>query len=82
MRVQGKNSVMYRCMLPGCSHYVRDIFIVGRIAKCPYCGEDFVITSELARRKRVHCENCTNKKDDKLAPEETTSFLEEIKTGD
>lgn len=80
VRVKGKNSVMYRCVLPGCSHYVRDIFIVGRIAKCPYCGESFMVTKDLARRKIIHCESCTtSKKDNSIKPEEVTDFLEEIK---
>lgn len=77
-RVKGKNSVMYRCVLPGCSHYVRDIFIVGRIAKCPYCGENFLVTNELARRKTLHCEDCTSRKS-AIKPEEVTEFLGEIK---
>lgn len=79
MRIKGKNSVMYRCMLPGCSHYIMGQFIVNKIALCPYCGENFLVTYDLARRKRVHCADCMKSKKDKIKVEEVTNFLDELK---
>jgi hypothetical protein len=78
MRVQLKNSVVYRCMLPGCSHYKRAAFIVNSIAKCWYCGNDFMITRELAKRKRVHCDSCTER-NVKITVPDIQNFLEELK---
>jgi len=78
MKVNGKESVIYRCMEPGCSHWIRSIFIVNRIAKCWYCGNNFIITKELARLTKPHCDNCTNKKVKPVKPSEANEFLTEL----
>lgn len=53
---------IFRCRLPGCAHYVPEIFILGRQAICWGCGEVFVIDHEAKRRKRPHCPDCTKDK--------------------
>lgn len=78
MKVKGKDSTIYRCMEPGCPHWIRAIFIINRIAKCWYCGSDFIITPDLARLKRIHCKDCTNKKVKEIKPEEAGEFLVEL----
>lgn len=60
--VKGAKSVseaIYRCMHPGCPHYLTDRFIKGAIAECWRCGSEFVITKEY---KKPHCDKCTRKK--------------------
>ena len=77
MRVKIKESVVYRCMIPGCTHYIPKALLINRIANCPYCGNDFLITRELARRERLHCSSCTVSK--KPKPAEVVGFLDSIK---
>lgn len=71
-----KTSTVYRCVLPGCRHYLRAFQIIGQIGKCWYCGRDFLITRDLARREKVHCANCTKGK--KVKAEELVDFLTEL----
>lgn len=47
---------IFRCMLPGCSHFIREELLQGREAICWKCKKAFIIlTIEL---KFPHCENC------------------------
>lgn len=77
-RVKLSTKLVYRCVKPGCSHYKLPSFIIGALAECWYCGKDFVINHEMSRRERVHCSDCTEKRDKKIKPIEVVSFLEEI----
>lgn len=72
-KVELENSTVYRCMKPGCSHYVRKPFITNRIAECPYCGQNYIITNELAKLTTLHCAACTKSK--KVKPDEVVEFL-------
>lgn len=54
-----KDSVVYRCMKPDCTHYLRDVFIEGRAAECPECHEVFVLTKHLLHQRVMPtCPNC------------------------
>jgi len=63
--VKGRTSVnkyKFRCVHPGCQHYLTNEFIVGAIAECWRCGDEFVIDKVLALKK-PHCRPCTKRKD-------------------
>lgn len=75
-RVKVKDSTVYRCILPNCAHYIGKAFIINRVAKCPYCGNEYLITRELARRETLHCQNCTK---GKVKNEDVVDFLGSIK---
>jgi len=47
---------IYKCILPGCHHYILEEFIEGKISVCWYCGEDFVIGKRAKRLKKPHCD--------------------------
>lgn len=79
-RVNLEKSIVYRCVIPGCSHYVRKAFIINRIAVCPYCGKNYVITPKIAQLKTLHCNDCTNSK--KIKPEEVNEFLVDLSTSE
>lgn len=72
-KVTLEKSVVYRCMLPGCSHYVRKAFIVNRISKCPFCGKDYLITAKIALLETLHCDDCTVRRVKKIKPEEVVN---------
>ena len=78
VKIKLTSATVYRCVLAGCSHYIRPEFILNKVGVCPYCGNEFLITRELARRKIVHCSSCTISKHKKVKPETTVSFLDEI----
>lgn len=42
-----------------CPNYIRADLLVGRKARCCYCGEGFRIPNKMKYAKFVHCENCT-----------------------
>lgn len=76
VRVKLTNSTVYRCMKIGCSHYIRPQFLINKIAECPFCGNDYVVTRELAKRKVLRCNECIVHKDKKV---DSVGFLEDIK---
>lgn len=97
-RVEAKNegkSAVYRCVLPGCKHYLREEFIVGQIALCYECNNEFEITKAILsprKIKKVHCQDCVrptfNKRTGKvqsrrakLTNEEIMSTLDAIISG-
>lgn len=62
----GKDYVVYKCRLPGCSHYISPILVVGRLAQCPICGNVYTITRVMVRNGHMmrlpHCNKCTRGK--------------------
>lgn len=49
--------IVFRCMLPGCSHFIREELLRGRLSVCWRCGEEHVITN--TRLSKQHCDSCT-----------------------
>lgn len=63
--VKGRQSVgkaLYRCVRPGCTHYLREEFIVGQRCICWRCEEEFVIEQKQKKLKKLHCRSCTRRK--------------------
>jgi hypothetical protein len=48
---------IYRCMIPGCTHYINAELIENRESICWLCDKVFVITPHLYRIKPI-CEDC------------------------
>lgn len=67
--VLGKNYTVYKCVLPGCDHYISVALALGKIAECWRCGSPFTITADIIRKGRVvakpHCKPCTKSKKEK-----------------
>lgn len=60
----GKNeTIIWRCMVPGCPHYVSNEMILGRKSLCHKCGDVFVMTQDKMRRKKPKCDKCQHKRD-------------------
>jgi hypothetical protein len=63
---KNKNSGMlnyYRCADPDCSHYIRDILVLGKKSLCNRCGKEFNMPIALrAMTNRPHCKDCTKGK--------------------
>lgn len=60
MKVEwGKNkTVVFRCMIPGCTHYVHEEMVRNRRSLCWKCGNPFVMTLEKLLRKKPKCDDC------------------------
>ena len=56
---KAKPYIVYRCMLPNCSHYVTEKMVLGRISLCWSCNHPFVIG---AFRAKPICFNCKDQK--------------------
>ncbi len=54
---------IYRCMTPGCTHYVDATLILNRICECWRCGKAMVIGKYAARLAKPHCDDCIKKDD-------------------
>ncbi len=46
--------VIFRCIRPGCSHFVTRNFVIGRLAECWACGLTFAM-SEKSLQMKPHC---------------------------
>lgn len=62
-----KKTPVYRCMLPGCSHYVHIEFVIGRESVCWHCKGTFIIGGYAAERAKPKCDGCRgSQQQDKL----------------
>ena len=48
---------IFRCMLPGCPHFIRKELLQGRKAICWRCNEEFEIKN--VELSKPHCDKCT-----------------------
>jgi hypothetical protein len=68
-----KGKFIFRCMLPDCSHYLFEEFILGKSSICWYCGNPFTIDKTQRERARPHC-GCRNAEPD----DSVDKYVEEI----
>lgn len=61
--IGNKGYKVYKCTVPGCTHYVRMILASGRICQCNRCGEPMVMTKYAMTLAKPHCDDCIKKKD-------------------
>jgi len=50
-----KGYIIYKCILPNCSHFLAEKLVLGRQAICWRCDNSFIITKF---HKKPHCESC------------------------
>jgi hypothetical protein len=66
----GRGYIVYRCVLPDCTHYLSAKHVVGQKNICWVCGKPHVVyTDSNGVLARPHCKTCTKsskkqKKDD------------------
>jgi hypothetical protein len=73
MRVRwGKNAtIIFKCMLDNCSHYVHKEMFEGRRCICWNCGKPFIAGKVASLRKKPKCPACINH------PEQVQSITDE-----
>jgi|SRR6187551_1625192 len=76
------NTVIFRCVLPDCSHYVYPNLYKGKQSICWRCGEPFVIEREHARMAKPHCSKCIIRKGGKthapISNEQVNDILNDL----
>ena len=61
----GRKKPIYRCMVPGCTHYTLASLILNRICECWRCGNAMVIDKRASGLAKPHCLDCVKSKKDK-----------------
>lgn len=54
-------TVVFRCVLSNCSHYLAPAFVLGKMSLCWYCDNVFEMSKRSVRLKKPHC-GCKGKR--------------------
>jgi hypothetical protein len=79
-RLKQSGKVVYRCMIPGCTHYLFEEFALGQKSICNRCDKEFVMTRAAMDLKKPHCLECTRgyKKKDEPSKPQTADVLQNL----
>lgn len=59
VKMKGGEYIVYKCVLPGCTHFINRDLVVGHETLCWKCGTTIVMTMKLATLRKPHCVDCT-----------------------
>lgn len=65
IRVKFKETgtVLYKCAFPGCTHFIRQELVVGRMTVCHACGNEFALTiNRLIKKPTCGCKKKFNER--------------------
>lgn len=54
----GKDYIIFKCALPGCTHYISKVVAEGRRSICWVCGNEMVLTKPALDLKKPHHAEC------------------------
>ena len=69
---------VFKCTLPGCTHYSQRQLIIGKTSQCPECEQPFELTSENTTNARPLCEACRPRKKGKDVSATTQSVVDNL----
>lgn len=71
------SQIIYKCTLPGCTHYILKALVENRASICHRCGTSFIITKKTLKTcpAMPHCDDCTNRKEDELLVDQALDEL-------
>jgi hypothetical protein len=69
-RFTKSRSIIFKCGLQGCTHFIYEPLIIGRESVCWVCNEIFEVIRKSIRNKKLHCEDCTRGKKSLLSKKE------------
>ena len=55
-------TIIYKCALSGCSHYLHKALVEGAISLCNRCREEVIVINKVMISKnlvKIHCPGCT-----------------------
>lgn len=76
----GNKYLVFKCMVPSCSHYVPLKLAEGKLCECNRCGNPMVITKANVDLARPHCIDCTKRKKE-IPVEAVAEFLSKTGSG-
>lgn len=59
---------VYKCVKPGCGHFINVKLVQGQQAECWVCGDPFTMTQKTATLKKPHCGRCVRWPDRQRKP--------------
>jgi hypothetical protein len=81
-QVKGEPYTIFKCMLPGCTHYVPRDLVVGNESLCWVCGKTFQMTYASTYLAKPHCPNCIKGKEGDAIPlDDVAANLDKILGG-
>jgi hypothetical protein len=60
--VLGKDYQIWKCNIPGCSHYIPRKLGKGRLTLCNRCDKEMVLDAFSMQFAKPHCVDCTHSK--------------------
>jgi len=79
---KGGETVIWRCTLPNCQHYLVGEMVVGKLCLCNRCNDvEFEIKQAHLTLKKPHCVECTKgykRKEKKIDISEIAQNLEDL----
>lgn len=57
-----KEFIVFKCMLPDCTHYIEQALAEGKFCLCNRCGELMTLTKAAMQLVKPHCISCTQHK--------------------
>ena len=70
-----KGYKIFKCMVPGCTHYIDVKMGEGRICECNRCHKPFVLDRRAMKLAKPHCLDCVEKTSDDRKIEERIKAL-------
>lgn len=81
-KADGEPYIIFKCMLPGCTHYVPRDLVVGNETICWKCGRTFQMAYAHTYLAKPHCVYCTKGvKKEEVALDDVTANLDKILGG-
>lgn len=59
---KGEDYYIFKCQIPGCTHYKSRDLVVGDMCVCWRCGNEFQMTYASTYLAKPHCPSCTETK--------------------
>lgn len=77
IKTEKNERILFRCVLPNCSHYIMEEFIIGKECICWRCSKVFVILGRMKYRTRPYCELHIKRKEmvEELVPGDAVNEL-------
>jgi hypothetical protein len=77
----GEPYIIFKCMLPGCTHYTPKDLVVGNETICWRCGREFQMGVPHTYMAKPHCIACTKGKKGTASVDDVMSNLDRILGG-
>lgn len=77
-RVSKEPYIVFKCMLPGCTHYTPKDLVVGNETICWRCGKTFQMASVHTYMAKPHCVACTKGRKGEASVEDVMTNLDRI----